>query len=73
MQDRQVIEWDKDDIDIRKFMKVISWAWACWAACAPPSTCWRNTMECGTTSPALRATINPPYAMIQQADTLGTP
>ncbi len=32
MVDRQVIEWDKDDIDALKFMKVDVLAWACSAA-----------------------------------------
>ena len=29
MEDRQVIEWDKDDIDALKFMKVDCWRSAC--------------------------------------------
>jgi error-prone DNA polymerase len=29
MENRQIIEWDKDDIDELKFMKVDVLAWAC--------------------------------------------
>ena len=41
MEDRQVIEWDKDDIDALKFMKVdVLGARHAELHAAAPSTCW---------------------------------
>ena len=46
MENRQVIEWDKDDIDALKFMKVDVLASACSAACAAPSICCASIRAC---------------------------
>ena len=72
MKDRQVIEWDKDDIDILKFMKVDILGLGMLG-------CMRRAFDLLETARGIRhdmATIpqddRPTYAMIQQADTLGT-
>ena len=74
MRDRQVIEWDKDDIDILKFMKV---------DILGPGHAWLPAPRLRPDGRALRgirhdiASIPPDdqthtYEMIQKADTLGT-
>ncbi len=72
MQDRQVIEWDKDDIDILKFMKVDVLGLGMLG-------CMRRAFDLLEQHRGVRhdmATIpqndRPTYAMIQKADTLGT-
>ncbi|WP_421460846.1 error-prone DNA polymerase [Agrobacterium tumefaciens] len=72
MDDRQIIEWDKDDIDIVKFMKMDCLALGM-------LSCMRrgfNMLEERTGVKYDLATVpqddNPTYAMIQKADTLGT-
>ncbi len=72
MQDRQVIEWDKDDIDILKFMKVDILGLGMLG-------CLRRAFDLLAEHRGIRhdmATIpqeDPKtYAMIQRADTLGT-
>ena len=72
MKDRQVIEWDKDDIDILKFMKVDILGLGMLG-------CMRRAFDLLEQHRGLRhdmATIpqddKPTYAMIQKADTLGT-
>ena len=72
MQDRQVIEWDKDDIDILKFMKVDILGLGMLG-------CMRRAFDLLEQHRGIRhdmATIpqedRATYAMIQAADTLGT-
>ncbi|NTZ61711.1 DNA polymerase III subunit alpha [Agrobacterium tumefaciens] len=72
MDDRQIIEWDKDDIDIVKFMKMDCLALGM-------LSCMRrgfNMLEERTGVKYDLATVpqddNRTYAMIQKADTLGT-
>ncbi len=72
MEDRQVIEWDKDDIDALKFMKVDVLALGM-------LTCIRKAIELMREHKSLHydlATIPAEdprtYAMIRRADTLGT-
>ncbi|MGN6770093.1 MAG: error-prone DNA polymerase [Rhizobiaceae bacterium] len=72
MEDRQVIEWDKDDIDVLKFMKVDVLALGM-------LSCMRRVFDLLAEHKDIRldlATIPPEdprtYAMIRKADTLGT-
>ena len=72
MADRQVIEWDKDDIDSLKFMKVDCLALGM-------LTCMKRAFEFLKDEKGIEldlATIPPEdprtYAMIRKADTLGT-
>ncbi len=72
MADRQVIEWDKDDIDSLKFMKVDCLALGM-------LTCMKRSFEFLKDEKGIEldlATIPPEdprtYAMIRKADTLGT-
>ncbi|RTM09694.1 MAG: error-prone DNA polymerase [Hyphomicrobiales bacterium] len=72
MEDRQVIEWDKDDIDVLKFMKVDVLALGM-------LSCMRRAFDLLAEHKDIRldlATIPPEdprtYAMIRKADTLGT-
>jgi error-prone DNA polymerase len=72
MEDRQVIEWDKDDIDILKFMKVDVLALGM-------LSCMRRAFDLLAEHKDVKydlATIPPEdprtYAMIRKADTLGT-
>jgi error-prone DNA polymerase len=72
MEDRQVIEWDKDDIDILKFMKVDVLALGM-------LSCMRRAFDLLAEHKEVKydlATIPPEdprtYAMIRKADTLGT-
>jgi error-prone DNA polymerase len=72
MKDRQVIEWDKDDIDILKFMKVDVLALGM-------LTCMKRAFDFleshkGITLDLATIPAEDPrtYAMIRKADTLGT-
>jgi error-prone DNA polymerase len=72
MEDRQVIEWDKDDIDVLKFMKVDVLALGM-------LSCMRRAFDLLAEHKDIKydlATIPPEdprtYAMIRKADTLGT-
>ena len=72
MEDRQVIEWDKDDIDVLKFMKVDVLALGM-------LSCMRRAFDLLTEHKGITldlATIPAEdprtYAMIRKADTLGT-
>ena len=72
MEDRQVIEWDKDDIDILKFMKVDVLALGM-------LSCMRRAFDLLAEHKDIRldlATVPAEdprtYAMIRKADTLGT-
>ena len=72
MQDRQVIEWDKDDIDILKFMKVDILGLGMLG-------CMRRAFDLLAAHRGIRHDLasipqddKPTYEMIQKADTLGT-
>ena len=72
MKDRQVIEWDKDDIDVLKFMKVDVLALGM-------LTCMKKGLDLleqhkGTELDLATIPAEDPrtYAMIRKADTLGT-
>ncbi|MDQ2801310.1 MAG: error-prone DNA polymerase, partial [Pseudomonadota bacterium] len=72
MQDRQVIEWDKDDIDVLRFMKVDVLGLGMLG-------CMRRAFDLLEEHRGLKLDLAriPPedpatYAMIQKADTLGT-
>jgi error-prone DNA polymerase len=72
MKDRQVIEWDKDDIDLLKFMKVDILGLGMLG-------CMRRSFDLLEQHRGIRHDIasipqddKPTYAMIQKADTLGT-
>ncbi|MCM2440510.1 error-prone DNA polymerase [Agrobacterium vitis] len=71
MADRQVIEWDKDDVDILKFMKVDVLALgmlSCMKGCYDLLAAYKGiTLDLATTPTEDTAT----YDMICQADTLG--
>ena len=72
MEDRQVIEWDKDDIDALQVHEGrCARPRACSAACGGPSTSREHKGD------ASRSRVHPgrgsaTYAMIRKADTLGT-
>ncbi|MDH0909600.1 error-prone DNA polymerase [Rhizobium pusense] len=72
MDKRQIIEWDKDDIDIMKFMKMDCLALGM-LSCMKRSF---DMLEARTGEKYDLATVpqgdGPTYAMIQKADTLGT-
>ncbi|WP_425961783.1 error-prone DNA polymerase [Rhizobium nepotum] len=72
MEDRQIIEWDKDDIDIVKFMKMDCLALGM-LSCMKRGF---NMLEARTGVKYDLATVppddDPTYLMIQKADTLGT-
>ncbi|BCH60784.1 error-prone DNA polymerase 1 [Agrobacterium vitis] len=72
MADRQVIEWDKDDVDILKFMKVDVLALgmlSCMKGCYDLLAAYKGiTLDLATTPAEDPRT----YDMICQADTLGT-
>ncbi|MFN6986442.1 MAG: error-prone DNA polymerase, partial [Rhizobium oryzihabitans] len=72
MDDRQIIEWDKDDIDVVKFMKMDCLALGM-LSCMKRGF---NMLEERTGVKYDLATVpqddDPTYAMIQKADTLGT-
>ncbi len=72
MQDRQIIEWDKDDIDALRFMKVDVLGLGMLG-------CLRRAFDLLDDHRGIRHDLAstpqddaPTYAMIQQADTLGT-
>ncbi len=73
MDDRQVIEWDKDDIDALKFMKVdvlglgMLGCMSRWR-----SSCSRSTRMLISIWPRSRRRTRAPTQMIRKADTLGT-
>jgi error-prone DNA polymerase len=73
MEDRQVIEWDKDDIDALKFMKVdVPGARHADLHEARPSTCCASTKGIDLDLATIPAEDPRTYAMIRKADTLGT-
>lgn len=60
MEDRQVIEWDKDDIDVLKFMKVDVLALGMLSCMRRAFDLWPNTRTSGSISPPSRPRIRAP-------------
>jgi error-prone DNA polymerase len=72
MADRQVIEWDKDDIDILKFMKVDCLALGMLSCMKRGFDLLREHKEIDLDLATIPAEDPRTYAMIRRADTLGT-
>ncbi|PZQ45428.1 MAG: error-prone DNA polymerase [Rhodovulum sulfidophilum] len=72
MADRQVIEWDKDDIDILKFMKVDCLALGMLSCMKRGFDLLRDHKGIDLDLASIPAEDPRTYAMIRRADTLGT-
>jgi error-prone DNA polymerase len=72
MDDRQVIEWDKDDIDALKFMKVDVLALGMLTCMRIGFDLLRQHKEIDLNLATIPAEDPRTYAMIRKADTLGT-
>ena len=72
MEDRQVIEWDKDDIDALKFMKVDCLALGMLSCMKRGFDLLRNHKGIALDLATIPAEDPRTYAMIRKADTLGT-
>jgi error-prone DNA polymerase len=72
MQDRQVIEWDKDDIDALKFMKVDVLALGMLSAMKRGFNLLKEHKGIDLDLATIPAEDPRTYAMIRRADTLGT-
>ena len=72
MADRQVIEWDKDDIDILKFMKVDCLALGMLSCMKRGFDLLRDHKGIDLDLATIPAEDPRTYAMIRKADTLGT-
>ncbi len=72
MADRQVIEWDKDDIDALKFMKVDVLALGMLSAMRRGFDLLREHKDIDLDLATVPAEDPRTYAMIRKADTLGT-
>ena len=71
MENRQVIEWDKDDIDILKFMKVDCLALGMLTCMKKSFDLLKAHKGVDMTMAAIPADDRPTYAMICKADTIG--
>ncbi|RZJ47601.1 MAG: error-prone DNA polymerase [Brevundimonas sp.] len=71
MKDRQVIEWDKDDIDVLKFMKVDVLALGMLSCMRRGLDLLRDHKGIGLDLATIPAEDPKTYAMIRKADTLG--
>ncbi|WP_298123342.1 error-prone DNA polymerase [Brevundimonas sp.] len=71
MKDRQVIEWDKDDIDALKFMKVDVLALGMLSCMRRGLDLLRDHKGVGLDLASIPAEDPKTYAMIRKADTLG--
>ncbi|MDV6332311.1 error-prone DNA polymerase [Asticcacaulis sp. 201] len=71
MIDRQVIEWDKDDIDALKFMKVDCLALGMLTCMQMSFDLLRRHKGIDMSMPAIPANDTPTYDMICKADTIG--
>ncbi len=71
MKDRQVIEWDKDDIDVLKFMKVDCLALGMLTCMKMSFDLLAEHKGVAMTMAAIPADDAPTYAMICKADTVG--
>lgn len=72
MEDRQVIEWDKDDVDALKMMKVDVLALGMLSAMQRGFNLLREHKGVGLDLATIPAEDPRTYAMIRKADTLGT-
>ena len=72
MENRQVIEWDKDDIDVLKFMKVDCLALGMLSCMKRGFDLLRNHKGIALDLATIPAEDPRTYAMIRKADTLGT-
>ncbi len=72
MENRQVIEWDKDDIDILKFMKVDCLALGMLSCMKRGFDLLRQHKGIDLDLASIPAEDSRTYAMIRKADTLGT-
>jgi error-prone DNA polymerase len=72
MEDRQVIEWDKDDIDILKFMKVDVLALGMLSCVRRAFDLLAEHKDIRLNLATIPAEDPRTYAMIRKADTLGT-
>ena len=72
MEDRQVIEWDKDDIDVLKFMKVDCLALGMLSCMKRGFDLLQNHKGIALDLATIPAEDPRTYAMIRKADTLGT-
>jgi error-prone DNA polymerase len=72
MKDRQVIEWDKDDIDALKFMKVDVLALGMLTCMKKGLDLLADTKDIRLDLATIPAEDPRTYAMIRKADTLGT-
>ena len=72
MEDRQVIEWDKDDIDVLKFMKVDVLALGMLSCMRRAFDLLAEHKDIGLDLATIPAEDPRTYAMIRKADTLGT-
>ncbi len=71
MKDRQVIEWDKDDIDVLKFMKVDCLALGMLSCMKRSFDLLVRHKDIHHTLASIPAEDEPTYAMIGKADTVG--
>ena len=72
MDNRQIIEWDKDDIDILKFMKVDCLALGMLSAIKRSFDLLKDQKNIDLELATIPAEDPETYAMIRKADTLGT-
>ncbi len=72
MKDRAVIEWDKDDIDVLKFMKVDVLALGMLTCMAKAMDLLQGHKDLSLDLATIPAEDPRTYAMIRKADTLGT-
>ncbi len=72
MDNRQVIEWDKDDIDALKFMKVDCLALGMLSCMKRGFDLLKDHKGIDLDLATIPAEDSPTYAMIRKADTLGT-
>ncbi|KOF22858.1 DNA polymerase [Ensifer adhaerens] len=72
MKDRQIIEWDKDDIEALKFMKVDVLALGMLTCMSKAFDLIREHKDDDLDLATIRQEDSATYAMIRKADTLGT-
>ncbi|KPF41433.1 error-prone DNA polymerase [Rhizobium sp. AAP43] len=72
MQDRQIIEWDKDDVEALKFMKVDILALGMLTCMAKAFDLIREHKDRDLDLASIEQEDQATYAMIRRADTLGT-
>jgi error-prone DNA polymerase len=72
MVDRQIVEWDKDDIEALKFMKVDILALGMLTCMAKAFDLIREHKDDDLDLASIRQEDSATYAMIRKADTLGT-